>query len=212
MKLYAVPISPFSGRVRLALAYKGLKYEDMSLPPGGTRDANFLSINPIGKIPTLIVDDGSVIAESETIIAYLDEVYPEPPLLPDEPAARARVRTIIRVAENYATPSLFRLFPQFDPAARDLVVVTAESARLRDGLALLDRFVDDERYAALGQPTMADCILFPTMLLYQLVFTTLDLGEAFPAGSHLSNYFAKAQLDPLMSAEKRMFEDACAAS
>ena len=79
MILYAVRLSPFAARVRLALRLKGLAY-DILLPPGGsTRSPEYLAINPIGKLPVLVTDEGLVIPESETIIDYLDERYPAPP-------------------------------------------------------------------------------------------------------------------------------------
>lgn len=118
MILYAITLSPFAARVRLALRVKKLDYAMQPPPGGGTRSPEYLAINPIGKLPVLVTDDGLAIAESETIIDYLDERFPAPSLLPADTAERVRMRNIVRSFELYATPAMSRLFKQMDPATR----------------------------------------------------------------------------------------------
>lgn len=81
-------------RVRIALALKGLDYEYVSVnigPAGEQNSEAYLQLNPQGLVPTL-VHDGRTITQSSAIIEYLDECFPEPPLLPADPLMRARVR------------------------------------------------------------------------------------------------------------------------
>ncbi len=75
---------------------KGLSYEYVPyvLRRGDTRTAAYLSINPAGLVPTLERDDGTFLTQSLAIIEWLDEKYPEPPLLPADADGRARVRSI----------------------------------------------------------------------------------------------------------------------
>ena len=90
--------SSASRRVRLCLAEKGLAFESrlVDMMSMEHHSAEYLRINPLGVIPTLILDDGRSLYESGTICEYLDEAYPEPPLRPADPYERAVMRNWIR--------------------------------------------------------------------------------------------------------------------
>jgi len=83
-------------RVRVALALKGIAHKvvTIDISTGEHRRESFLAINPQGVIPALALPDGTVLSQSLAILEYLDEIRPRPPLLPQEPAARARVRSL----------------------------------------------------------------------------------------------------------------------
>jgi glutathione S-transferase len=93
--LYHTIQSPFARKVRIAMAEKNVACEKilLDLTKGENRSPEYLRLNPHGRVPTLVVD-GIPIYESTAIVEYLDEVYPEPPLLPKSPIERARVRMI----------------------------------------------------------------------------------------------------------------------
>src|ERR1700693_5705502 len=101
LQLFSADISPFAARVRIAIYYKHLPFEDLGMPRAGLKSAEFLAINPMGKIPVLILSGGRAIAESETILDYLDDAHPERPLRPASPVDRAQMRTVMRVTDNY---------------------------------------------------------------------------------------------------------------
>jgi glutathione S-transferase len=92
--LYATPLSSFALRVRLVLALKGLAAE-VRPPPDGYRSAAFRAIFPTGQAPVL-VDGDLTLGEADVIAQYLDERAPDPPLMPADPAGRARVRLLCR--------------------------------------------------------------------------------------------------------------------
>jgi maleylacetoacetate isomerase len=96
MILYGYGLSSASYRVRIALALKGLQvtHVAMDLRAGEQRHEEFLRINSQGLVPALVLDDGAVLTQSAAIIEYLDDVHPDPPLLPQTPLARARVREL----------------------------------------------------------------------------------------------------------------------
>lgn len=95
MKLYNYFRSSAAYRVRIALALKGRAYEyiPVHLVKGEQHAAEYVALNALALVPTL-VDDQGVFSQSLAIIEYLDERFPEPPLLPATPQARARVRAI----------------------------------------------------------------------------------------------------------------------
>ena len=100
MKLFSFWRSLATYRVRIALNLKGIAPDeviDVNLPQGKQREDSFRKINPMMALPALIEDDGTVLFESLAILEYLDETHPNPPLLPKEPKARARVRGLAQI-------------------------------------------------------------------------------------------------------------------
>jgi hypothetical protein len=96
MKLYDYFRSSAAYRVRIALNLKGVAPERafVHLRRGAQHADDYLALNPQGLVPTLVTDNGEVLTQSLAIIEWLDEVYPEPPLLPSTAAERVRVRAL----------------------------------------------------------------------------------------------------------------------
>ncbi len=91
--------SSTSYRVRIALNLKGIDYDYVAhhLRHGEQHNPEFLAVNPQGLVPALVWRDGTVVTQSLAICEFLDEVLPEPPLLPPDPAGRARVRALAQM-------------------------------------------------------------------------------------------------------------------
>jgi maleylacetoacetate isomerase len=100
MKLYGYNLSLASFRVRIAFALKGIDREDafLDLLKGDQFEPEFQKLNPQMVVPALITDEAQVIGQSMAILEYLDETYPEPPLLPGDAGGRARVRQLAQIA------------------------------------------------------------------------------------------------------------------
>jgi len=121
LKLYHANHSTCSQKVRLCLAEKGLNYESklVNLATNEHLTPDYLRLNPNGVVPTL-EHDGSVITDSGVICEYLDEVFPETPMLPSDPSERAVVRAWGRYLDEVPTaairvPSFNMAFlPRFD--------------------------------------------------------------------------------------------------
>jgi glutathione S-transferase len=97
--LYHHPIHALSRTARVMLAEKGLPFEPVVERPWERR-TDFLKLNPAAEVPVLVEEDGTVVAGGHAVIEYLEEAYPDTPLLPREIAARAEVR---RVADWFLT-------------------------------------------------------------------------------------------------------------
>jgi maleylacetoacetate isomerase len=97
-QLYTFFRSSTSFRLRIALAYKRLDYEPhyVSLPKMEHRIPSYRDMNPQGLLP-LLVEDGRFLIQSMAVIEYLDEVYPEPPLMPKDPIGRSYVRAVSQI-------------------------------------------------------------------------------------------------------------------
>lgn len=92
--LFHLWIHPFSRKVRLALAEKGLEF-DQRIEKVWERRTEFLALNPAGDVPVLIEEDGTTIANSQVICEYLEEVYPAVNLLGKDPVQRAETRRLV---------------------------------------------------------------------------------------------------------------------
>ena len=123
MKLYGSIGSPYVARVVMCARAKGLDLEP-EMPEGGLKSAQYLSMNPLGKMPVLDVD-GVGISESEVICEYLEDAFPERTLRPANPLDRARARLISRTFDLYVMSQTSALFRQLNPAARNQADVDA---------------------------------------------------------------------------------------
>jgi glutathione S-transferase len=93
-RLHHFALDPFSRKLRVLLREKNLAFDLVDERPGERRD-ELLHLNPSGEVPVLVEEHGGVVADSQAIAEYLDEVYPEPALLGRDAAARAEVRRLV---------------------------------------------------------------------------------------------------------------------
>ncbi len=108
IKLYDFLPCPFGQKVRIALAEKSLSYElaSIDISKGEQRRPEFLRLNPYGRVPVL-VDEDTVVYDSTIINEYLDDEYPDPPILPriEYSSLRARARLFEDFADTSFTPA-----------------------------------------------------------------------------------------------------------
>lgn len=99
MKLYGFFRASAPFRLRIALNLKGIAYESVpvNFRTAAQRSEEYLKINPQGRVPALVLDDGTVLTQSMAIMEYLDEVQPAPAFLPADPVGRAKVRALAQV-------------------------------------------------------------------------------------------------------------------
>src|SRR5215470_5612337 len=98
-RLHHFVLSPFCRKVRLVLGEKKLGFELVAERPWERR-AEFLALNPLAQVPVVIEESGGIVADSNAITEYLEEVHPQPPLLPPRPAERAEVRRLIAYCDQ----------------------------------------------------------------------------------------------------------------
>ena len=167
MKFYEAVLSSAAFRVRIALALKGLSYESVvyDLRANQHLTEEYRKVNPMRAVPSLELGPGQVLIESMAIVEYLEETYPEPPLLPREPLARARVRALAQiVACNIHPLNNLRVLRYLarelkaDDAARDKWY----SHWVREGFKALEPLLPESGSYCYGDtPTAADLFLIP---------------------------------------------------
>jgi maleylacetoacetate isomerase len=185
MKLHGYWRSSASYRVRIALHWKGLAFESAAvhLRRGAQRSPEYLALNPQGLIPTL-VDGPHVIGQSLAILEYLEERWPEPPLLPRAAAERARVRqlALVIVAETHPLQNLGTL-----ALLESELGVAAEGqqrflrAVIRRGLGAFEALLAPSPSGSFCHgdgPTFADVCLVPQ--LYNARRFGIDVGALLP--------------------------------
>jgi glutathione S-transferase len=177
IKLYDFPQSPYCQKVRLVLAEKDLSYEKVfiDLTKNEQKTADFLRLNPYGKVPVLI-DDDEVIYDSTMINEYLEDEYPHPPLMPEESGARARVRMLEDFADNSFTAQGGLLAAELRKPAEQVDQERAQRYRadLVRVLEYLERLLDGKEYMA-GTFSLADLAFVPRLLMLP------KLGVEIPA-------------------------------
>jgi glutathione S-transferase len=193
MKLYTAPLSNFGNKSVIAIYEKGLNVEVVP-PPGDLKSAEYLAINPLGKIPALKVD-GVVIPESETINEYFEDKFPNPPLLPKDPEGRARVRSLSRLHDLYIDPPLRALFFQVDPKTRNAEVVKQSLADLGTRLDYLEARIGSP-WAAGEAFSLADCALAPTVWYVEKIAPLFGAGDPFASRPKLKAWFTRVQERP----------------
>jgi glutathione S-transferase len=195
MKLYGMNLSNFVTKSRIVVYEKGAGVELIG-PPGGTKSPEYLKINPLGKVPTLDAD-GTIIPESEIINEYLEEKFPNPPLLPRSPEAKAKVRLFTRFHDLYLDPPLRALLGQLNPKSRDEKVVNDKLTELQTRLDQLEAMLAEPGNFATGPDfTLGDCALAPTTFFVTNLLPGFGAKTPLEHRPRLSAWWTKVQERP----------------
>ncbi len=197
IKLYDFKSSPNCQRVKVVLAEKNLPYEivPVDLRKKEQKNPEYLKLNPYGKVPVL-TDDSTVLYESLIINEYLEEKYPEPPLMPKDPAKRARGRILVDYGMAHFDSTYQKLRMELMKEAKEQSQPIIDGAK-SELLKLLQRFEDelgDQRYL-LGDFSLVDADLIPR-------FTRLEGFGVLPDPSlpRLAAYLERMKARPSVKA------------
>lgn len=181
MQLYTYYRSTASYRVRIALALNGLEFQaipvNLLVPKGGAnRQPEYLEINPQGRVPALRTDDGDLLIQSLAIIEYLEERYPQVPLLSKDLVSRARERAVaaiigcdIHPLHNSSTQNLLR---EWGHEEEQLLVWIDHW--ISQGLAALEQLIGDHGFCFGDEPGLADVFLIPQLYAAERFKVSLD--------------------------------------
>ena len=166
IKLYDFKTSPNCQRVKVVLEEKALDYETVpiDLRKQEQKAPEYLALNPYGKVPVL-VDGDTVLYESCIINEYLEDRYPDPPLLPADPSARARIRILIDYGITHTNDShqAIRAEMMKPEGERDTDALAAAKARFIEELQPLERELEGCDYMA-GDFSLLDAAHLPRVM------------------------------------------------
>lgn len=162
---------------------KSIELQAEPLPPGGLESEAFLAVNPIAKIPVLLLDDGSALPESEVILRYLESRFPDPATVPPHAVGKARIDLACRIIDLYVMAPVIRLFPELAPERRNARTVSEEVARWNEGLAILSKVLATPLPPTPAGLSMADCMLAPALHLSTRIAAMLEL-DSDPITAH----------------------------
>jgi glutathione S-transferase len=179
LRLCGFRISNYHNKVRIVLLEKGIAFEeDDTCRPSQSEE--HLARSPMGKVPYLELGGGRRLTESQAICEYLEEAYPDRPLLPKEPFARAKVRELLMHMELHLELVARRLYGPvfFKGKALSEDAKTAIERDLGRGVRAFKALAKFEPYLAGNELTLADCAAFVHLPLVSLA-TKLAYGRDF---------------------------------
>ncbi|QSA97555.1 glutathione S-transferase family protein [Methylococcus sp. EFPC2] len=161
--LYGFGISNYFNKVKLALLEKGIAFHEERVAP--SQDASLLKKSPLGKIPYIDTPQGAL-SESQAIVEYLEDAYPENPLYPADPYARAKCRELILHLELNVEQVARRLYTEafFGGSLPDDAKADVKT-RLEAGLQGFSRLAAFSPYVFSDRFTLADCAAWPHLTL-----------------------------------------------
>jgi glutathione S-transferase len=177
LKVCGFRISNYHNKVLIALHEKGVAFEeDCNVLP--SQKPEYLALNPMGKVPFMEVD-GTRLIESEVILEYLEDAYPQKPLLPKDPLARAKVRELVTVIELHMELVARRLYGGvfFGGTVSDGTKQSVEKD-LAKGIRALKALAKFDPFVAGRELTLADCAAAVHLPLVSLS-TKLAYGRDF---------------------------------
>jgi glutathione S-transferase len=182
IRLCGFRISNYHNKVHIALLEKGVAFEeDENVKP--SQEGEYLAKSPMGKVPYLEVD-GTRIRESSAILEYLEDAYPQKPLLPSDPVARARARELVIFIELHLELVARRMYGMLG-GGKPVSDETRQRVEkdLVKGVRSLKAVAKFEPYIAGKELTIADCAAFVHLPLVTLVtknFFGRDFLEDLP--------------------------------
>ena len=188
MKLIGSLTSPYVRKVRIVLAEKQLDYafelEDLSSP-----NTRITSVNPLGKIPCLILDSGEALFDSAVIVEYLDTLSPFENLISGTALERARIRTWEALADGLLDASILArneaTWPQRKETERSQAWIDRQMKKIRDSLANMERGLNGRTYCEGSDFSLADIAVGTALGYLDLRFSHIDWRSKQPNLAHL---------------------------
>jgi len=193
MKLIGSLASPFARKVRIVLAEKKIDYE-FELDDPWKVDAKTPKHNPLGKVPVLVLDDGTALYDSRVIVEFLDNASPLAKLLPAENRERIEVRRWEALADGVLDAgALARRENQRDAKTKSAAWIDRQMDKVRAGLAAMDAQLGDRPWCTGNAYTLADVAVGACLGWLEFRYPKLDWKTEH---ANLARLFAKLSERP----------------
>ncbi len=203
LTIYSVPVAVYCAKLRIMLNHKAIPFTELP-PPGGYGSDEYRSIVPSGNLPAMI-HDGFMLSDSEAIAEYIDEAFPDTPMLPKTVQLRAKAREFSRSHDTRLEPSVRVIYPQVAYATRDAAAVKSGGALISKHLSSLALLLDQN---PLDTDTLwlCDCGFAVTFAWIKAFEAALDLPVDWPP--IVAAYDARLQAIPVVAAELAAYKPA----
>jgi glutathione S-transferase len=193
MLLFMSPTSPYARKVRIVLAEKNLAAEEVDHNAGHRKPREF---NPLGKVPTLVLDDGTVLFDSTVITEALDALFPAPRMIPDPVRERIAVRRWEALADGLTDVLVPIVLEERRPLEkRDEAHLERHAAKVRDTVELLEAEVGDRLHVHGDGFTLADAAVVSA-----IGYVELRRPEFLASAPGLRAYAARLATRPSVAA------------
>ncbi len=195
LTLHGFAASNYYNIVKHCLLHKGVPFTENLVYPGMPE---LLAVSPAGKVPALTTDAGTHLSESSVLVEYLEDAYPDKPLLPADPEQRAQVRQVMKVAELYLELPARRLLPAVlgNLPVHDSVKKEVRGT-LDKGTASLARLARFGPWVCGAELTLADIYLRYVLAIPKLVGPSQLQWEVLPSIPGLAEWDACMAEDPV---------------
>ncbi|MEP3635771.1 MAG: glutathione S-transferase N-terminal domain-containing protein [Paracoccaceae bacterium] len=177
LTIYSVPVAVYCAKLRIMLAHKSIPFEQLP-PPGGYGSDAYRAIVPSGNLPAMIHDD-LMLSDSEAIAEYLEEAFPDVPMLPDTPKLRAKAREFSRSHDTRLEPAVRAIYPHVDYETRDPDAVKNGGALISKQLSSLGLLLSQNPLDT-GTLWLCDCGFAVTFAWIKAFEAALDLPIRWP--------------------------------
>ena len=177
--LYDLAISSYGCKTRILLRHKGLEWKSLA-PPDGYGSPAYCKIVPSGTIPAL-VHDGFTLGESDAIAEYLNELAPEPAMLPEAIKERAMARALSRFHDTRIEPLLRAYFGQVAPTNRNVDFIAENAALLERRFLQLAEIQTPSPLLTGADLSLADCGFAPSFAILDCLQGLLEFDLTLPA-------------------------------
>ena len=191
MKLFGTPGSPYVRKARLVLEEKRIAYEYV-LAPVEVRETTVVSLNPLGKIPVLLADDGRAVYDSAVIVEYLDGLVAEPRLIPQAFDDRIEVKRWEALGDGIADATVLISHDYRKPEAKRESAEWYQKHRqkIERGLAVMSKDLGGREFCFGGSFTLADIAAGYALGYLDQALPELDWHKQYPTLNQLATRLA----------------------
>jgi glutathione S-transferase len=195
--LYITDLSPFGARLRLVGAFTGFAPQEEA-PPGGAGSDPMKEISVFGKMPAIALDD-TVLIESLPLMEYCVDRAGGSPLVPDDPAARARMRGIMLAFDHYVLGAIWPMFLELRSGKPDPAIVKPALAAATEQGQELVRLFEDKGFVLGEEVSLADLAIAPFALLFGKVYPVFGETSPFESVPRLKSWWERTNALPEVS-------------
>lgn len=203
LTIYSVPVALYCVKLRILMRHKGIAFRELP-PPGGYGSAEYKALVPSGNLPAMIHDD-FMLADSEAIAEYLEDAFPDTPMLPETIQLRAKAREFSRCHDTRLEPAVRAMYGQVDHTMRDVDTVRAGGAAISKHLSALALLLQANPLDT-SRLWLSDCGFAVTFGWIKAFEAAMDLPVTWP--QIVLDYAARLQTFDAVATELEAYQPA----